>query len=703
MRKAFGAPPPATGPTEMGAPDQPRGSVVLPVLVACVVAAALWFTTRGWHAPILDRHEFRQLQTALSAHWIREAGWKLDYETPLFGPPWSIPIEFPLYQGIVGRLSAWSGWSLESTGRGVSLLCFFATLPAVYGLAGLLGLARSRRLLVVAAVAATPTYLFYARGFLIETTALCAAVWFLWSVLRAFERTDGRFAALASVAGVLAALTKVTTFLTYLFPLAIGLLWLWRRPAGDGRLTLARVACAGVPVALALFAGAWWVAHADAVKLTNPFSGFLTSSYLTSWNWGTWTQRLAPGHWREFWSSVSQFVVGPPALGLVALVAGFVPPSARRVALAAAGCFLASTLVFWNLYFFHDYYYCANALLLAFGAGVLLAALWDDARRPLVLPLAVSALFFGSQFFTYYRGYGAFFRHEFPSPPALASLLRDATPDDGVLLIYGWDWNSTLPYYAGRRAVMVPVGRELDHPALESILARLPPRRIAAMVINGDALKKLPAFVSSKTEALGLTPAPIATSADGDVYLALDLLDAAKSSLARLTYAGVSTDFEGATTPPFAAGSPVDPATVALPFFTPTPRAARALFGLTPIVVAGQPALLANAPCELEFAPPPGARHVTATFGISDDAWRTSDSPTDGIGVEIFEVWPDGRRRVHFRRQLDPAREPADRGPQRAEFSAPAALTGTLVFRFTTGPHDNGAKDWSYWGEIRLR
>ena len=47
-----------------------------------MLLAALWSLSLSWNAPILDRHEFRQLQTAVSAHWLKEDGFRLDYETP---------------------------------------------------------------------------------------------------------------------------------------------------------------------------------------------------------------------------------------------------------------------------------------------------------------------------------------------------------------------------------------------------------------------------------------------------------------------------------------------------------------------------------------------------------------------------------------------------------------------------------------------
>lgn len=687
----------------MDTPSPASGSGPLHLLLAIMLAAALWLTTRGWEQPILDRHEFRQLQTATSAYWLREAGWKLDYETPLFGPPWSIPMEFPVYQTVVAKVSAWTGLRLESAGRGVSLFFFLATLPAVYGLTGLLPLARSRRLLVVAAVLASPTYLFYARTLMIETTALCFSVWFLWATVRAVQRLDWRWAALAAGCGALAALAKVTTFLVYCPPAAALCAWLWWRDrAATPGWQPRRLALAAAPAAAAIAVGLWWVRHADAVKHSNPLSGFLTSTELAKWNWGTLEQRLSGRFWTELWNNVSNFVLGEFALAALIVAIALTSGILRRFALAGAGFFLLGTLLFSNLFFFHDYYYCANALLLLMAAGVALAAAWDDPRLPAAARGALLALFFGGQLLTYHQGYADYLRRELPQPPALAEVIREIVPADGVLLINGWDWNALVPYYAQRRALMIPHGRE-DHLAvLEDLVTQLPPRRIAAFVVQTDQLRQSPSFIRWRAERFNLSPAPFASSAQGDLYLAEDLAADAARKLAGRTFPGVELNLTAAEAP-FAADTPVDAAMLALPIFTPAPAGGRTKFGMNAGELDGSPVLHSHAPSELEFNPPAGARAITARFGLLPGAYAGGPAVTDGIGVEIFERLPDGRRRTLLRRQLDPARRAEDRGTQLVELTDIGPFRGTLVFRLTTGPDTNVVNDWAYWAGIEIR
>jgi len=72
-------------------------------LALAVFALCLVFHFRaamvGWQSKNLPGVEYRQAQTALSAYFINaEDNFSLAYPTPVLGKPWSIPLEFPLYQ-----------------------------------------------------------------------------------------------------------------------------------------------------------------------------------------------------------------------------------------------------------------------------------------------------------------------------------------------------------------------------------------------------------------------------------------------------------------------------------------------------------------------------------------------------------------------------------------------------------------------------
>ena len=95
------------------------------VTFSIVVALIVWFGSIG--QPLIDRHEFRQTQTALTALFFEfDLSGFLDYETPVLGAPWSIPFEFPFFQFLVAASSKMAGLPLSLTGRLVNI--FFGVL-----------------------------------------------------------------------------------------------------------------------------------------------------------------------------------------------------------------------------------------------------------------------------------------------------------------------------------------------------------------------------------------------------------------------------------------------------------------------------------------------------------------------------------------------------------------------------------------------
>src|SRR5438874_7458179 len=91
-----------------------------------------WALHVGWNHSILDLHPWRQTHTAIYAYEIMLGGpfWK--YRTPILGPPWTAPIELPLYQWIAGTSARAFSIDLERAGRAVAVAFFMATLGALW-------------------------------------------------------------------------------------------------------------------------------------------------------------------------------------------------------------------------------------------------------------------------------------------------------------------------------------------------------------------------------------------------------------------------------------------------------------------------------------------------------------------------------------------------------------------------------------------
>ena len=110
---------------------------------------------------------------------------------------------------------------------------------------------------------------------------------------------------------------------------------------------------------LGLAAGVLWTRYSDAVKMENPFTGFLTSSSLAAWNFGTLSDRVSPSlHYIAF--RVMDLMAGLLALTLVAAVVAIILTKRSRVELLSLVAVpFAAVAIFMNLYIQHEYYLAA--------------------------------------------------------------------------------------------------------------------------------------------------------------------------------------------------------------------------------------------------------------------------------------------------------------------------------------------------------
>src|ERR1022692_4907847 len=137
---------------------------------------SFWAVTVGWNNTIFDAYPFRQAQTAFTTYYLRAGGSFLKYETPVLGPPWSIPFEVPVYQAIVAVISRVFHAPLDQCGRLVSIAFFYATCLPLFVLVRELGVSPSAALATLTLFAISPHYIFWSHTFMIESTALFLAV-----------------------------------------------------------------------------------------------------------------------------------------------------------------------------------------------------------------------------------------------------------------------------------------------------------------------------------------------------------------------------------------------------------------------------------------------------------------------------------------------------------------------------------------------
>src|SRR5262249_48342718 len=125
----------SNGMLPQGLPASTRSTrIVLTVLLVTAAAYASWNCMLTWGQPLLELHGFRQTQTALTSYWFLREGFALAYQTPVLGYPWSVPLEFPLYQLLVAAVTTVTGFPLDQAGRMVSFTFYLLSLLPLYQL-----------------------------------------------------------------------------------------------------------------------------------------------------------------------------------------------------------------------------------------------------------------------------------------------------------------------------------------------------------------------------------------------------------------------------------------------------------------------------------------------------------------------------------------------------------------------------------------
>ena len=678
-----------------------------------------WAVSVGWGNLNLPGNEFRQTQTAISAYFIQQdRDFSLAYPTPVLGKPWSIPMEFPLYQWAVVGLSDATGLSLTAAGRAVSATCFYLFLPALMLLLRRLGQTATARLLVLGLILTSPVYIFFARAFLIETMALMFGAWYLAALVEARARRSWGWLAVAVAAGTGAGLVKVTTFIVFLLPAAgWSVWWIWcdrpTRASGVGPVARTLVWLAGthaIPFAATLA----WLRFADAVKGASPAGAFLVSSNLTTFNFGV-GRRFDPELWGPHLELILGTVAGPWA---VLLCLGALIFARFRGAAVGLGCvvvFLTVQTVFPVLYAWHDYYYVAIAFLLLAAMGLALSRLVEAGRNLRRIGAAVGATVFGLQVGLYLESYFGIQRVPSDGTSALHQMVRELMAPDEVLLVAGDDWSSMIPYYARRRALMITENLEWAPARLQQAFEALSGEKIGALILEGKARGNRP-LVEMAAEYFGVADTPLLTIDEIDVYPRADQCDWLRAKVAERALEPNSRyrdlrPYGGPPPPPLLTRRVVRvrdlaPRQRAL-FASMQPSPDRFTAIATPVVwpdTAGKPRFFAHPELKLWFAPPPGAHRIRTDLGLESGAYENlaDNEASDGVELVATVVAADGRRAEVGRLSIDPAHRPGDRGPQAVDWTFALGPGEELELGVFAGPAGDLRRDWATLGPITI-
>ena len=651
---------------------------------------------------LLSEFQFRQLQTAMSVLFYPAAGFPLAYPTPLMGPPWSIPLEFPLYQASVAWFIRATGLAMDPAGRIVSWLWFQAALPGVYLLLGSLNIERSKRWITLALLVTSPLYLYYSRSFMIESCVMCCSVWFLVGYCRWITTGRRGWLTLALLSGALAAAIKPTTLLG--FSVGAGLFTLWQIKVSDDdgwrpfrRIMGRAVAAFSLPVIVGLL----WQQFTAVVRAQNPESAFLDVMF-GYFSFGDLEQRLSG----EFWERTSHMWfngVLSTSGAMVGVILLFLIPR-RQVAIAGglALTFLSSQLVFSNLFAIHDYYFYANGLFLLMALGIILSQPLRGKILPFWKHALVISLVAATQIAVFARDYFPAQSHNI-APPEVTQIINDITDPSDTIIVLGQDWDAETPYYAQRKALMLTAGRERDLNLVKKSIERLDPTTVGAVVVFGH-FENHAKFLQETMESLDLGSAPLfaADTLQINIWVPRPRQSQVRNTMRLAPYptfdlAPPTRDERGR----IIAGPRAIRRLRAFDTFSPRPVRAVAPGNFDHIEVAGIPFLNTHTPSDFLFRVPAGATMLELSFGMHDIAF-TRGNASDGFEIAITDQRAGDETLILLQRVLDPMHRAEDRGIQRIKVPVVGGASRDLRVQLLPGPAKNASYDWVYLGHVRL-
>jgi hypothetical protein len=438
-------------------------------LPAALIAVAVGVRLPTLSLPLLESHAFRQTQTAFTARLFHRDGIDLLHpQLPVLGPPWQIPFEFPLFQAAAALLMD-LGVAETVALRGLNLACFALSAALLYRLL-LPRLGRFGSLVALVVFLFTPLGMVWSRASLIEFMAVAASLGFALAGLTWRQRGGWRWWTLALVLASVAMTVKVTSAVFWVVPFAL-------LGFGSDRDTSAergswRDPRAWVLVTAPIGLGLVWTLHADAIKAASEATAWLTSEALFGWNFGSLEQRLDPGAWLRALQPSTE-LTAMDLLPFAAVLTAWHAVRHRQWRFWAwvGVAYLAPLVVFFNLYYVHDYYSAAisapAAAIVGCAAAVLgevvVASLRSGGDRLRIRGLAAGAVLavgcvaFVGNVVDRWSYVAPIYDEASIDTSALdlaEQIARETRPDQPVAIIER-DWDPTLLYLADRRGHMV--------------------------------------------------------------------------------------------------------------------------------------------------------------------------------------------------------------------------------------------------------
>ena len=346
----------------------------LALRISIIFAIFFWIITLN--QPLIDKHSFRQTQTALTVLFNPNLITNfLNYKTPVLGFPWQIPFEFPLFQIFVSSISKVLPINISILGRLTSIILGISCLIPIRKILNIFNINSLGIKAFFILYFSSSIYLYWNRAFLIESTALFFSLWSVYLYLKILNKIRNcglskgliiqTFLLFATL--TLSMLVKITTAFPILIIFFIDILRIFfyniyfsKQYKYISAISIFCIIC--LASSLIYY---FWNDYTNSIKLENYFSSFLLGSNIKNFVFGNIFQRFSISLWGKVVIFRCFYILGViPILFLTYKIFPITNLKLKVFLIYNFFLFLFPLIFFTNLHNVHEYYQYANEIYL---------------------------------------------------------------------------------------------------------------------------------------------------------------------------------------------------------------------------------------------------------------------------------------------------------------------------------------------------
>jgi len=404
--------------------------------------------------PLNEFFAFRQTQTAWGAKGLLLFGpSEFVTQTPVFGPPFKVPFEFPVYQWMHFVVVKLTNFNVDYSGRLLSLIIFQLVAIQIYFLVKKI-INKKIAFYSLILFELTPFGFQWSTAILIDYMSILFILTGINCILRI--NSTKRVIYVAGSFFVLASLVKITTFIICL-PLILYIVNYRKNQLKKPYLVY--IGLMIIPILI----GQLWTSFADSIKRANPETDWLTSDNLIRWNFGTVAERFDPNIWVKIFNILDSLSLGFKGSFLL-IFAILVYLNQKEEFRKSTSSFLLTLvistffgpLIFINLYFVHDYYFIPISVFMAIVIPGVLNEIFEGGpikfenwSRTIILLIIIFLMWLSPLGVSYYNN----LKTGVTIPETSNIVKKYTTKEDLVVVVNCNNWDPTILYYADRRGL----------------------------------------------------------------------------------------------------------------------------------------------------------------------------------------------------------------------------------------------------------